>query len=160
MSSIRLSQATDKVFDHRHRTRPAPHARPPRPLASGAGLSSVARHTLPNRNCPDRSPHCWPAAGSVRVAVIDSDGRRDFRGPPPPSASRPRSSFSTPPVAAGASEIAWYRHLLDGVRRLVAAGAVTPTVTSAGGASLVRWQPVATPVWRGWSAVMWVPRPR
>ena len=88
-------------------------------------------------------------------AVIDSDGRRDFAATATLGVTAAVVLLDATRSLPAHPEIAWYRHLLDGVRRLVAAGAVTPTVTSAGGASLVRWQPVATPVWRSWSAVMW-----
>ncbi|MFI8770932.1 DEAD/DEAH box helicase [Gordonia sp. NPDC062954] len=51
-------------------------------------------------------------------------------------------------------EIAWYRYLLDGVRRSVAAGSVAPGVADIAGESLLRWQSVPTPAWRSWLAVV------
>ncbi|HMS76343.1 DEAD/DEAH box helicase [Gordonia sp. (in: high G+C Gram-positive bacteria)] len=122
----------------------------------GAGLSLWHDTLAPEPELP--GPVAALLAGrrfSTRVAVIDSDGRRDFAATATLGVTAAVVLLDATRSLPAHPEIAWYRHLLDGVRRLVAAGAVTPTVTSAGGASLVRWQPVATPVWRSWSAVMW-----
>nr|WP_244427472.1 DEAD/DEAH box helicase [Gordonia amarae] len=92
---------------------------------------------------------------STRVAVIGADGRRDFAATATLGVTAAVVFLDATRSLSTHPELAWYRHLLDGVRRLVAAGCVTPAVSSADGAALVRWQPVTTPLWRSWSAVMW-----
>ena len=92
---------------------------------------------------------------STRVAVIGSDSRRDFAATATLGITATVVFLDASRSLSASPEIAWYRHLLDGVRRVVGAGCVAPTVTSTAGAPLVRWQPISTPVWRSWSAVLW-----
>ena len=104
----------------------------------GAGLSLWHDTLAPEPELP--GPVAALLAGrrfSTRVAVIDSDGRRDFAATATLGVTAAVVLLDATRSLPAHPEIAWYRHLLDGVRRLVAAGAVTPTVTSAGGASLV-----------------------
>ncbi|MFT4043427.1 MAG: DEAD/DEAH box helicase [Gordonia sp. (in: high G+C Gram-positive bacteria)] len=51
-------------------------------------------------------------------------------------------------------DIGWYRLILDGVRRFVAAGAVAPALAEVAGETVTRWQPVPTPTWRSWVTVV------
>ncbi len=88
------------------------------------------------------------------LALIEANGHRSFV----PTLSLGVATtcalldVSRPHPVSG--EIAWYRYLLDGIRRFVAAGAVAPTVIEVDGEAMLRWQAVSTPTWRGWLAVV------
>ncbi|MDL9935641.1 DEAD/DEAH box helicase [Gordonia sp. ABSL1-1] len=59
-----------------------------------------------------------------------------------------------------AGDVRFYRYLLDGVRRFIAAASVTPAVADIAGEWVVRWQAVPTPSWRAWTAVVADSAPR
>ncbi|GAC66397.1 DEAD/DEAH box helicase [Gordonia soli] len=89
-----------------------------------------------------------------RLPVIDEFGGRTFVDAltlGTPSAVAFLDLTRSTPVSG---EIAWYRHLLDGIRRMVAAGAVAPGVASVAGEPTLRWHTIPTPPWRTWLSVM------
>ncbi|MEP9393450.1 DEAD/DEAH box helicase [Gordonia sp. VNK1] len=89
-----------------------------------------------------------------QVGVIDESGRRRFVATMTLGVASAVSFLDATRSVAVAGDIAWYRHLLDGVRRFVDARVVAPTVAEVAGESVFVWRPVATPQWRAWSAVI------
>ncbi|MGW5523351.1 DEAD/DEAH box helicase [Gordonia sp. NPDC003950] len=89
-----------------------------------------------------------------QVGVIDEAGRRRFVATMTLGAASASSFLDATRSVPVAGDIAWYRHLLDGVRRFVGARAVAPTLVEVAGESVFVWRPLATPQWRAWSAVI------
>ncbi|MDY6807582.1 MAG: SNF2-related protein [Actinomycetota bacterium] len=88
------------------------------------------------------------------IAVIGPDGGRDFVSTITLSTSSAVAMLDLTRPYPVSGEIGWYRYLLDGVRRVVGAGSVTPGVAEIAGEPLLRWQAVPTPAWRSWLAVV------
>lgn len=51
-------------------------------------------------------------------------------------------------------DLRFYRHLLAGVRAFVGSGAIAPAIVTVADESLLRWQIIPTPIWRGWFAAL------
>lgn len=88
------------------------------------------------------------------VGLVDADGRRRFVTTMTLGTASATAFLDATRSIPVAGDIAWYRHLLDGVRAFVAAGAVTPTPTRHDGEAIFGWRPLPTPAWRAWSAVI------
>ncbi len=48
------------------------------------------------------------------------------------------------------AELAFYRHIRQGVEAFVAAGSVVPGIVRTAGEATLRWRPLETPTWRQW----------
>ncbi|MFW0786692.1 SNF2-related protein [Gordonia sp. CPCC 206044] len=88
------------------------------------------------------------------VPVIDAAGHRDFVAALSLGVAATVALLDLSRNHPVSGEIAWYRYVLDGVRRFVAAGAVAPTVADVDGEAMLRWQTAQTSAWRGWTAVL------
>ncbi|MFT4128132.1 MAG: DEAD/DEAH box helicase [Gordonia sp. (in: high G+C Gram-positive bacteria)] len=89
-----------------------------------------------------------------QVGIIDAAGQRRFVATITLGRSSAVTFLDATRSLPVAGDIAWYRHLLDGVRRFVAAGAVAPTFADAAGETVFGWRALPTATWRAWSAVI------
>lgn len=89
-----------------------------------------------------------------QIDIIDDAGRRDFVATMTLGTASAVSFLDATRSLPVAGDIAWYRHLVDGVRRFVGAGAVAPTLADIAGETVFRWAPLPTSAWRAWSAVI------
>ena len=88
------------------------------------------------------------------VGVIDAASHRRFVPAMTLGTGSAIAVLDATRSAPAAGDLTWLRHLLDGARRFVAARAVAPTLVAVDGEPVMRWQPVATPAWRAWTAVI------
>ncbi|RPA12946.1 DEAD/DEAH box helicase [Gordonia sp. OPL2] len=88
------------------------------------------------------------------ITLIGAAGRREFLSTFTLGIGSTVALLDLTRPHATSGEIAWYRYLLDGVRRHIAAGGVAPGVTEIDGEPMLRWLPVPTPSWRSWMAVV------
>ncbi|MFW0791978.1 DEAD/DEAH box helicase [Gordonia sp. CPCC 205333] len=51
-------------------------------------------------------------------------------------------------------DLRYYRNMLAGIRAFVTSGSVAPAVVTVADEPLLRWQIIATPIWRGWFAAL------
>ncbi|OPX14507.1 hypothetical protein B1964_14845, partial [Gordonia sp. i37] len=89
-----------------------------------------------------------------QIDIIDDAGRRDFVATMTLGTASAVSFLDATRSLPVAGDIAWYRHLVDGVRCFVGAGAVAPTLADIAGETVFRWAPLPTSAWRAWSAVV------
>ncbi len=88
------------------------------------------------------------------IAIVDAAGRRRFVAAATLGLTSAVAVLDASRSAAVAGDVRWYRYLLDGVRAVIGAGAVAPTVAHIAGEWVVRWQAIGTPTWRSWTAIV------
>lgn len=88
------------------------------------------------------------------IGVIGGGGRRDFVAAITLGTSSAVAVLDASRSTAVAGDVRWYRMMLDGVRRFVAAGSVAPVITDLAGETVVRWTPIPTTGWRTWMTVV------
>ena len=110
--------------------------------------------SLPN-SLPDELAGLMSGKRARRdVGVIGPDDRRHFVSAVTLGTASTVTLLDATRSLPVAGDIRWYRAILDGVRRFVAAGAVAPGLIDLAGERLFRWQPVPTASWRSWITVI------
>ena len=88
------------------------------------------------------------------IGMIAATGRREFVAAITLGTSSAVAVLDASRSTSVAGDVRWYRMMLDGVRRFVAAGSVAPVITDLGGETVVRWTPIPTAAWRSWMTVI------
>lgn len=88
------------------------------------------------------------------IGIIGPSGRREFVSAITLGTSSAVAVLDASRSFSVAGDVRWYRMMLDGLRRFVAAGSVAPTVADLSGETVVRWVPIPTASWRSWFTVI------